>query len=91
MSSQVILPENLSIHHITENFSDLKQIVESENDDVIFDATAVESIDTSGLQMLLAFVEDLKARDVTFSWLNPTTQLKEAAANIGLAIHLQLH
>lgn len=91
MSSQVTLPENLTIHHITESFADLKQIIESENDDVVFDATAVDSIDTSGLQMLLAFVEDLTARDVAFSWLNPSALLKETAGNIGLATHLQLN
>ncbi|MBE0494452.1 MAG: STAS domain-containing protein [Thiomicrospira sp.] len=90
MSSQVTLPENLTIHHINDHFSELKQSVMSENENLVFDAGQIDSIDTSGLQMLLTLVENLKSRQVPFNWQNVNSTLKDNALNIGLVTQLQL-
>ncbi|HEY9018331.1 STAS domain-containing protein [Thiomicrospira sp.] len=90
MSSQVTLPENLTIHHINDHFAELKQSILSENENLVFDAGQIDSIDTSGLQMLLALVENLKSREVSFNWQNVNSTLKDNALNIGLVSQLQL-
>lgn len=90
MSNQVNLPENLTIHHINDQFSEIKGIIQSETDQIVFDAGAIEAIDTSGVQMLLALIEDLNSRQVDFSWQNPNDLLRESAKNLGLSEQLQL-
>lgn len=84
MSNQVILPENLTIHHIKQHFDELKTQVQGETESLTFDAGRVENIDTSGLQMLLVLVKDLQARNVSLNWLNLNDTIKESAQSIGL-------
>lgn len=90
MSNQVVLPENLTIHHIKDHFAELKPQIESEDDELILDAGAIETIDTSGLQMLLVFVQDLQARDVKLNWINVRDSFTQSAQSIGLADALSL-
>lgn len=90
MSLQITLPENLTIHNINEQFSAIKQNLESIDDDVIIDAVSVDSIDTSGLQMLLVVIQFLTSNNIMFSWQNVPEIMQESAIHLGLANQLQL-
>jgi anti-anti-sigma regulatory factor len=90
MSSQLSLPDNMTIHNISEVFNDLKLTVSSEQDKLIIDCSALEMIDTSGLQALLVLKSDLVSRDVEFGWQNVNETLSTAAQNIGLSEALDL-
>lgn len=90
MSHQINLPENLTIHHINSQFSELKQTITSSEGTVVFDAGAVDSIDTAGLQMLLVFIRNLESRNINFSWQNASEQLIDSAKNLNLTLELKL-
>lgn len=55
-----------------------------------FDAQAVERVDAAGLQLLLAFVRQCKARSMPFAWASTSTALIDGATGLGLAQALQL-
>jgi anti-anti-sigma regulatory factor len=90
MSHQINLPENLTIHHINDQFSELKESISTANEDVVFDAGAIDSIDTSGLQMLAVFVKNLEERNIDFSWQNANDVLKDTTKSLGLSETLRL-
>lgn len=78
------LPAHLDIAHAGE----LKQTLDAAlaaKPPVILDATAVELVDTAGLQLLLAF-RRARAAD----WRNPSSALCDAAALAGLSGALAL-
>ena len=48
------------------------------------DANQVHMIDTAGLQLLLAFVRELKNQNRTLTWIGASPAFKETAALLGL-------
>jgi len=48
------------------------------------DATAVDRVDTAGLQLLAAFVRDLRAEARTVEWVGCSDALQKAARALGL-------
>ncbi len=48
------------------------------------DATAVERIDTAGLQLLIAFLRDRKARQAKVIWVGCSDPLLRAAQTLGV-------
>ena len=54
------------------------------------DASRVEKIDTSTLQLLTAFVTEAGDRSAKIRWLSPSPALLNAAGILGLTQHLKL-
>jgi phospholipid transport system transporter-binding protein len=54
------------------------------------DGTAVDRVDTAGLQLLAAFVRDLRAEARTVEWVGCSDALKKAAQALGLHAELCL-
>lgn len=84
MSDTIELPQNLTIHHIEEHFNTLGEAINAAGDDIVFDASKIETIDTSGLQTLLVYVHNLSENGKNFSWTNVTDTLSSAAKKIGI-------
>lgn len=85
MSNQIQLPENLTIHHIEDHFNELnKKLNEDLGDEIVLDASAVESIDTSGLQTLLVLVKSTTDNGKKVSWQNVPEILSSSAKKIGI-------
>ena len=57
---------------------------------VLLDASRVERIDTAGLQVLTAFVKDLRAANKSMQWQEPAESLCRAVQLLGLNDALQL-
>lgn len=57
---------------------------------VVIDASSVEMVDTSILQLLLAFVKKLHAEDLKVSWMNPSNELLSRAEMLNLTEKLCL-
>ena len=57
---------------------------------VVIDASSVEMVDTSILQLLLAFVIKLHAEDLKVTWMNPSNELLNRAEILDLSEKLGL-
>jgi phospholipid transport system transporter-binding protein len=58
--------------------------------EVLVDGSAVERVDTAGLQLLLAFVQHQATQGRKVSWTSASDALDRAAARLGLAASLHL-
>ncbi len=59
--------------------------------DIQVDASQVEQIDTSALQLLISFHQALEKEGRTLSWHNPSEQTLSTAKLLGLDTHLGLN
>ena len=57
---------------------------------VVFDASAVDIIDTAIFQLLLAFVTSMKSSGVSLTWLNPSDAFIERVDIMGLTESLDI-
>ena len=57
---------------------------------VTIDACEVDRVDTAGLQIFCAFINDAKAKGVDVQWKDPSQSLKDAAQLTGLTQSLNL-
>ncbi len=76
LDSDITLGEASHIRKVWQNCIDTAE--------VIFDLSQVEHIDTAGLQLLLAFVIDHKARGGKTIWKGHSRQCMETAGLLGL-------
>lgn len=90
MADIINLPENLTIHTINDSYAELSQKVQETGDEIIFDAGAVETIDTSGLQSLLMLIRMAESNQHSISWQNTNELFMTSANNIGLTEALKL-
>lgn len=91
MSTQTIdLPESLTIHRIEEIFGDLKIAFGSDAAEYKINAEGVDTIDTSGLQVLLRLILTATQNGKSISWLAPSDTLVESAKQVGLDKQLLL-
>lgn len=84
------LPESLTIHHIETQYGNLKISFQSITENLKINASQVEAIDTSGLQVLLALINYATSSGKTIHWEDPTEVLSASAKQIGLTKKLQL-
>jgi anti-anti-sigma regulatory factor len=90
MSTEIKLPENLTIHHIDNHFNELnKQFDEAENE-IKIEASAVETIDSAGLQTLLILIKNSLDNDKTISWENTPDIVQTSSDKLGLSQALLL-
>lgn len=57
---------------------------------ISLDASQVERIDTTGLQLFATLFNDAPSKNITVSWLNPSDALRTSARLLGLEELLQL-
>jgi ABC-type transporter Mla MlaB component len=55
-----------------------------ESGNVQIDGTAVDRVDTAGLQLLAAFVRDMRAEQRAVEWVGCSDALRKAATALGL-------
>jgi len=87
---QIELPDSLTIHHIEEVYGNLKIAFQSDAETYKIAASAVESIDTSGLQALLALVKNAVQNQKEVLWDSPSESLTSSASKLGLTEKLRL-
>ena len=61
-----------------------------ESGNVQIDGTAVDRVDTAGLQLLAAFVRDLRSEARSVEWVGSSVALRRAANALGLGVALGL-
>lgn len=83
------LPENLTIATAELLHEQLEPFVNG-NQDVVLNGSAVNRVDTAGLQLIYAFQQALKSHDASASWSAPSNTLLEVAEQLGLTQHLAL-
>lgn len=84
MSETIQLPENLTIHHIEAHYNELNKQFNDAGDQIAIEASALENIDTSGLQTLLVLVNTALENGKKISWKNPPEVLISSAKKIGI-------
>ena len=87
--SSVVVLTSPTIRTITALQSELAERLD-DSGSVQIDATAVDRVDTAGLQLLAAFVRDLRAEMRTVEWVGCSDALRKTAAALGLEAALCL-
>lgn len=91
MSETIItLPESLSIHQIESQLGDLRLAFQSDAETYNLEGSKIETIDTSGLQLLLALIKSAQKADKTIKWSSTSEQLTTSASKLGLSEMLML-
>ena len=88
MSSALVLTSP-TIRTITSLQTELAERLD-ESGPLQIDGTAVDRVDTAGLQLLAAFVRDLRAEGRPLEWIGCCDALKKAAQALGLHTALGL-
>lgn len=84
MSNVIQLPESLTIHHIENHFNELNTKFNDIDDEITIEASAVENVDTSGLQTLLILIKTALDNGKTVTWQEVPETLKLSAEKLGL-------
>lgn len=84
MSIQINLPDSLTIHQIDQNYSQLLEQLDVTEQTIEINGSAVESIDTSGLQALIVLIRHAQETSNQVSWNSPSDVLKQSAEKIGV-------
>jgi anti-anti-sigma regulatory factor len=87
--SFVVLPASCTLKEAASVKAALLQGLEVTGD-VELDARALERIDTSGVQLLVAFTRDMREAGRTVTWVGITDELARAARQLGLTVSLGL-
>jgi len=86
------LPENLTIANSHAFHDELEAVIEKQpSNDLVLHAEKVNRADTAGLQLMLAFVQSSRERQVNVVWDKPSTTLLDTAAALGITTTLGLH
>ncbi len=79
--------DSLTISHATELHQKILAALE-DSSEIKLNATAIEKVDTAGLQVIVALSNELKKMDGTMLWDKPSEALVQAAATLGLTSHM---
>ncbi len=90
MSTEIKLPENLTIHHIDNHFNELNKLFDGAENEITIEASAVETIDSAGLQTLLVLIKNSLDSDKKISWENTPDILQSSSDKLGLSEALLL-
>ena len=90
MSTEIKLPENLTIHHIDNHFNELNQLFSDAENEIKIEASAVETIDSAGLQTLLILIKNSLDNDKTVTWENTPDIIQTSSDKLGLSQTLLL-
>lgn len=84
------LPQSLTIQSAAEDHSKLSALLTSVESPVKIDASSVEEIDTAGMQLLLAMLNQLKSQSIEAQWDSPSEVLVQTADILGMSDALSL-
>ena len=87
--SQLLLERHIEMKNVRE-LAERFAAALAESTRLTLDGSAVERIDGSGLQLLLAMVETARQQGREVTWQQPSASLLEAAALLGLEARLDL-
>ena len=88
-TSRMILCERLDIGGTMKLHTRLKNCA-AKNVDVKLNGKMIETIDTTALQLLMAFIRQVHSGGHTVSWQSPSDALLKAATQTGLITDLAL-
>ncbi|HSG02595.1 MAG TPA: STAS domain-containing protein [Marinobacterium sp.] len=88
--SSIPLPNTLTIQSVATDHAGLCELVKSAESPVRIDASAVEEIDTAGMQLILSLVNQLHSQSLTTEWHSPTDVLLQTADILGMSEALAL-
>lgn len=88
--SSITLPATLTIQSVATDHKELCDRISSLETPVQLEAGAVEEIDTAGMQLLLALVNELNSQSITSEWQTPSEVLIQTAAILGMTEALAL-
>jgi len=86
---EIKFQSQLGIQQVSDLKTELESAV-STGEDVLLNASEVASIDTAGLQLLVAFVQHAALKKCTLEWQSPSDAFIETAELMGLSAALQL-
>lgn len=81
--------ESLDISTVAELRALLLQALEGKQP-VVLEAAEITRIDTSALQVLVAFFQDARAQEIPVRWQAPSEVLRRSASLVGLTKLLEL-
>lgn len=87
--SQLSLPEELSIANVSEWKKQLSELLLKDTP-LSLDAAALTRVDTAAIQMLSAFIIQVRSSGQEFSWVEPSETLKSTAQCLGMSEYLAL-
>jgi len=90
MSIKVKLPENLTIHHIDTHFNELNKLFDSAESEINIEASAVETIDSAGLQALIVLIKNSLDNNKKIIWENTPDIVQTSSDKLGLSKALLL-
>lgn len=79
----IVLPEQLTIRDISQTKQAWEAALRDESTMMIVDVASVERIDTSAMQLMLAFREAVLRKNKTFEWRSPSQAFLNSAATLG--------
>ncbi len=86
------LPENLTIANVHGLHEEFETLVDTKDcDNVVLHGDNVSRADTAGLQLLLAFVNATKEKQIKIHWDHPSEKLCSAAGLLGVDSALGIH
>ncbi|ACR12888.1 STAS domain-containing protein [Teredinibacter turnerae] len=86
------LPENMTIANIHSMHEEFEALVDKQDcDEVVLKGEGVVRADTAGLQLLVAFVQATKERQINVTWDHPSEKLCKAAEILGVASYIGIH
>ena len=83
----VVFGDRVDISHARSLYDRLGKLL-TRKSPIVFDASAVERIDTAGIQLLAAFCHTAKVRGLTIKWEAPSTVIQQAVQTLGMHEHL---
>ncbi|MFT4720578.1 MAG: phospholipid transport system transporter-binding protein [Candidatus Azotimanducaceae bacterium] len=86
---QIALPERFDISAAEAVHQQLEDAM-SQGKAVVLQAAAVTRLDTTGVQMLLAFFKEAKATDLDVSWEEPSSVIIQVCESLQLSEHVGL-
>lgn len=77
----------LDISMVNETYQKLKKSLDS-GQSITINVSHIQRIDAAGAQMLCAFFQDAKSRDIKCTWENPSEVFINSIDQLGLTDHL---
>jgi len=82
------LQSELNIRQVAELKEQLNNALSA--DDIVLDASAIEVVDAAGLQLLLAFIQQARLKNITIKWGDLSEGFLNAVKLMGLSDGLGL-
>ncbi len=85
----VVLGEVVDITTVKPLWQQLSDVVQTQRS-VVLQGGAVAQVDTAGVQLLSAFVQDANGKSIAVSWQDVSDTLRNVALLLDLSSHLRL-